>query len=306
MRRDHARGVSGARGPVGGTVAIVGRGRMGRSLVEALEAHAPGTHVELEGREPRRPAPATVVFCVPDDALEAAVRVRAEAFAPGRADGAVVRGASGSRQPPDRVALHTSGVHPGSILSPLREVGFAVAAWHPLTVVDRPDGAALVGVTWGLEGDAAAVGRATELAEALRGRTLRLAPDQHARYHAAAVFASNFLVACLGVAADELRRAASGASVGPDAAPDVEPLLPLARAALEAVARGGVRRGLTGPVARGDAGTVRRHLEVLDGERRELYRALAHELLRLAGPDLAPDRAAAIRAALAPRDDAGA
>lgn len=268
-------------------MAIVGPGRIGRSLAEALEASAAGVRAELHGREASRSSASTVVFCVPDDALAAAAAARAPMLA-----------TAAREEGPAPVALHTSGVHPASILDPLRQLGYAVAAWHPLTVVDRPAGAALLGVTWGLEGDAEAVERAEALTEALAGRTLRLAADQHARYHAAAVFASNFVVACLGVATDELREAVDRSTPAASDDPAVGSLLPLARAAIDAVARGGVRRGLTGPVVRGDVGTVRRHLEALDGERRELYQALARELLRLAGPDLPPDRAAALEEAL--------
>ncbi len=290
---------------------IVGPGRIGRSLAEALEGSAAGVRTELRGREATGEPAATVVFCVPDDALAGAAQEQAarlgRAAVPGTGTGPGREASAGSEPP---VALHTSGVHPASVLAPLRDLGYEVAAWHPLTVVDRADAKALLGVTWGVEGDAAAVDRATSLSRALGGRVLRLAPDQHARYHAAAVFASNFLVACLGAAAEELGAAVAGGPASPDAGDAgggdagggdddrARLLLPLARAALDAVDRGGLRRGLTGPVVRGDVGTVRRHLEALDPERRELYRVLARELLALAGPELPPARAAALEEAL--------
>ena len=304
----------------GGRLVVVGPGRVGLSLAAALADSVPLVSVEVRGRSDERPSflrgrpaiasgrgplgalePGTrLVFTVPDDALAETVREWAEAWraaghgmsagheasaAPARED------APRAAEPP--VALHTSGVHPASVLAPLGELGASVAAWHPLTAVARPDARALRGVTWGLEGDERARAVAARLTRALDGRTLPVAPGEHARYHAAAVFASNFLVACLGAAAAEL-----GAALEPGASAGLGDLLPLARAALAQVEREGPEAGLTGPVARGDPGTVRAHLEALSPERRSLYRGLARELLRLAAPGLAPERAAELAEAL--------
>jgi predicted short-subunit dehydrogenase-like oxidoreductase (DUF2520 family) len=266
-------------------VVIVGRGRVGRSLAAALADGRVARRADVLGREPRGPAPGTLIFCVPDDALEEAACAWADALGPASEARAT------EELPAARVALHTSGVHAASALEPLRGAGYALAAWHPLTVVDRPDPEALLGVTWGLEGDESAMARAGSLSADLDGRVLHVAPDEHARYHAAAVFASNLLVACLSAAAAELSEAVEEEA-------DVTDLLPLARAALEAVGREGLRGGLTGPVARGDAGTVRRHLQALDGRRRELYRELARELVQLVSRDLPPGGLAALESAL--------
>jgi len=285
----------------GGRLVIVGPGRVGLSLAAGLADSVPLASVEVRGRSEGRPSflegrpeivfglgpmdavtPGTwLVLAVPDDALEEAAREWA---------------ASGRPAVP-AVALHTSGVHPASVLAPLGDLGASVAAWHPLTAVARPDSRALRGVTWGLEGDEAAREVAGRLTRALDGRTLPVASGEHARYHAAAVFASNFLVACLAAAADELR-----AALEPGASAGVRDLLPLARAALAQVERDGLETGLTGPVARGDPGTVRAHLAVLPPERRSLYRGLARELLRLAAPGLPPERAAELAEALAAED----
>ncbi len=269
---------------------IVGAGRVGRSLAAALEAGPLTDRVELlHGTAPPESGPArtqhaaargafhTLVFCVPDDALSETAATWASAM-----ESVAGRGF---------VALHTSGVHPASALDPLRSIGFAAAAWHPLTVVERPDAAAVRSVTWGVEGDERAVERAAGLISALEGRMLRVAPAEHARYHGAAVLASNALVACLAAATRELAAAAEGPA-------DARDLLPLARAALDAVEREGLEGGLTGPVARGDAGTVRRHLDALEGVPRELYRAAALELLELVGAGLPAGRAEEVRRSL--------
>lgn len=320
-----------------GRVVVVGPGRVGLSLAAALSAAGHG--VSVRGRspdpppflaslpgvdygtsapaEPGRDAADTLVFCVPDDALaEAAGAWASPASAAGGGEGAsgADRGDAGSRaprvdpggaradddRPPRRrpVALHTSGVHGADALAPLRDAGRAVAACHPLTSVSAPRADAFREITFGIGGDPAAAERARALARAVGGRPLGLEPGAHSRYHGAAVFASNFLVACLSVAARELAAATGGEG-------SLDDLLPLARAAVENVAEDGLAAGATGPLARGDAGTVRRHLEALPGDPAALYRRLARELLDVVGGRLEPREAEELRRLLEDGPDAG-
>lgn len=313
---------------------VVGPGRVGQSLAAGLAAV--GEEVELRGRAPGAPTwladhdhvsyapglpdapgagaglPRTLVFAVPDDALASTARAWAEALEalaePGAAGGREAAGrreadaASGGEGTPRRsdpapvpTALHTSGVHGPDALSPLREAGFAAASWHPLTALAAPSGDAFRGVSFGVSGEGPAVERARELAGRLDARVLELEPGEHARYHAAAVFASNFLVACLAAADDELARATAGRG-------GLDDLAPLARVALENVLGRGLPEGLTGPVERGDVGTVRRHLETLSPDRRPLYRNLARELLAVVRDRLPAGRARQLRELLDPGD----
>lgn len=253
-----------------GPLIVVGPGRVGRSVAGALEGKA--GEVVVAGRDPGFPRGLlgrpglTLLFTVPDDALATAAERWAGRFA-------------GLAPAAGRVALHSNGAEGPEVLAPLRDPGFAVGGWHPLVSVASPDRDAFRGVPCVIRGDAAAVERARALSERVGGAALPLDEVDGARYHAAAVFASNYLVACLAVAADELAAATDGAA-------RLEHLLPLARSALRNVASRGLREGLTGPVLRGDVGTVRRHLEELPPERVELYRVLARELLALAGDGL--------------------
>lgn len=307
---------------------VVGPGRVGRSLAAGLAAA--GEEVELRGRggePPDLPAvtgaaglpdapgsearrPRTVVFAVPDDALASTARAWADAWGHGSSsdgDGVDGRGtasgadaAPGVEPAPDAsdpvpVALHTSGVHGPDVLDPLREAGLAVASWHPLTSLAAPSSEAFRGVAFGVDGDDLAVERARGLAGRLGGRIVRLEPGAHARYHAAAVFASNYVAACLAVAADELVAATAGRG-------GLEELAPLARAALENALERGFPEGLTGPVERGDVGTVRRHLEALPPDRRPLYRQLARELLAVVQDRLPAGRSRELRTMLDPVD----
>jgi predicted short-subunit dehydrogenase-like oxidoreductase (DUF2520 family) len=113
------------------------------------------------------------------------------------------------------------------------------------------------------------------LAVSLGMRPFRVADDQRVAYHAAATIASNHLVALLGQAS----RIAAESGVPPEA------LLPLVRATLDNVDTLGPEAALTGPVARGDADTVSRHLDTLPAADQRAYRALAAEALRLTGRD---------------------
>ena len=111
-----------------------------------------------------------------------------------------------------------------------------------------------------------------------------------AAYHCAAALASNYLVATIDAAAHVL------AGAGVSAAQAAQALVPLGEGALRNVAAKGTTDGLTGPVRRGDAATVQRHLEALRGkpDLAEIYRALARRAVEIAGridgPE-APDRA---------------
>jgi predicted short-subunit dehydrogenase-like oxidoreductase (DUF2520 family) len=131
---------------------------------------------------------------------------------------------------------------------------------------------------------------ASRLVRAIGGVELALDSSQMAAYHCAAALASNYIVSTVDAAAQVL------AAAGVSPAQAVQALVPLADGALRNVAARGTAEGLTGPVRRGDAATIQRHLEVLRArpELSELYRALARQAAaiaaRLDGPD-APDAA---------------
>jgi len=94
---------------------------------------------------------------------------------------------------------------------------------------------------------------------------LTVAPEARAAYHAAACIAANHTVALMA----QVERVA--ASAGLPAAPFYE----LAAAAVANAGRTGAAAALTGPAMRGDETTLRRHLEALDPDERDLYLALA-------------------------------
>ncbi len=193
------------------------------------------------------------------------------------------------------VALHTAGALTSDVLGPLHSAGYAIGSLFPMvTVADAwqpPD--RLIGATYAIAGEPAAVGAARRVVDALEGRALLVPATLRPLFHAATTLASGHVMALLLHAADILERA----GVPPGDA--LAALVPLARGRMEDLEKLGLRAALTGPIATGDADAVRMHLSRLSGEERALYCALGRELLqhaRAAGLD--PRRADQVDAAL--------
>jgi predicted short-subunit dehydrogenase-like oxidoreductase (DUF2520 family) len=144
------------------------------------------------------------------------------------------------------------------------------ASVHPLVALPDADVGARrlrAGTTFAVAGD----DMATQIVDALGGRAIEVGDDERAAYHAAAVIASNHLVALLGQAG----RVAATAGVPLDA------YLDLVRTTVENVAELGPARALTGPAARGDDETIARHLAALAPDERPTYEAMVAECRRL-------------------------
>lgn len=155
-----------------------------------------------------------------------------------------------------------------------------VGTIHPLRAMVDPRQAArgLRGTVFGVEGDAVGRSVALSLVASLGGEALDLGGGAMALYHAAASIASNFLVTITDAAA----RAMGAAGVPPEQA--VSSLMPLLSSTLENLGRVGLPRALTGPIARGDAGAIGRHLEALRErvpDLLEMYRVLAQRTVEI-------------------------
>jgi hypothetical protein len=185
---------------------------------------------------------------------------------------------AGAGLPTDTPVLHLSGALGAEVLEPLAQAGCSVGALHPLAAVADPVAGAerLRGVWWGVEAAGAARRLAERIVAAADGRVLPLSPGAKAPYHAAAVFASNYVVVLLGVAEAMLERA--GIETGDARAA----LCALAGGAVANVAATGPAAALTGPVARGDLETLRLHLQSLSEPELALYSPLARAALGLA------------------------
>jgi predicted short-subunit dehydrogenase-like oxidoreductase (DUF2520 family) len=205
-----------------------------------------------------------VVIGTPDDVIEPMV--------------ASLAGAAAIR--PGSWVLHLSGSLGLDALGPAREAGARVLALHPLQSFPDVDSAldGLPGCSIAVTADDDEAYRLGEgLARDLHGAPFRLADELRPLYHAAAVFASNYLVTVSAVA--ESLFAEAGV---PDPS---KAMAPLQRTSLRHVEQLGPARALTGPAVRGDAGTIRRNLEALERHAPDLvpaYVALARSALALA------------------------
>jgi predicted short-subunit dehydrogenase-like oxidoreductase (DUF2520 family) len=209
-----------------------------------------------------------------------------------RAIGEVAGALAAAAQTP-AVALHCAGGVDVSVLEPLQARGSACGSFHPLqSICDPAQGAAaLPGSAFTIAGDPRAAEWAHCLSTLLDGVPLHVPPDARPRYHAAAVFASNYAAALLDGAQALLADAA-----GIEPAVARRALAPLVRASVDNILERGPEAALTGPIARGDAATIAIHLVALAGNPlQDLYRAVGRHTLTLARrKGLASEAAAAI------------
>ncbi|MDT7545064.1 MAG: hypothetical protein QOE99_1174 [Actinomycetota bacterium] len=241
------------------TVGVIGAGRVGAVLGAALaraghdvvavsaisEASVrraaellPGVPVVAPSEVPGLAS--LLLLSVPDDAL---------------ADLVAGLAATGTLSP-GQLVVHTSGLHGLEVLEPATRAGALPIALHPVlpftgTEVDL---ARLSGASFGVTSPEPLRPIAESLVVEMGGEPVWLPDDARPLWHAALAHGSNHLVTLVASAADLLRQA------GVEEPGRV--LAPLLGAALD----GSLRAGdavLTGPVSRGDAGTVRAHLDVL-------------------------------------------
>ncbi|MCB2224400.1 MAG: DUF2520 domain-containing protein [Actinobacteria bacterium] len=227
---------------------LAGPGRAGRSLF--LRCAAAGHDLAgVAGRDPAAAADAAALVGAPalawDDPLPGAdllvVAVRDDAISDAAAHLAPLAGAV-------RAAVHLSGLTPVEALGPLGD-GRATGSFHPLQTLPDPEAGAArlegawVGVT---SDDDLLADDLFRLARSIGARPFELPNEAKALYHAAAAAAANYPVAALSMA----RRLFRAAGVPFEAA------APLVRAVVDNAFALGPEAALTGPIARGDVGTV--------------------------------------------------
>jgi predicted short-subunit dehydrogenase-like oxidoreductase (DUF2520 family) len=283
-------------------ISIIGAGRLGTSLGRALAARghrirALSCRSLRSAKESRRAVgrgrPVTdvaqaaalgqvVILCLPDEHVRtAAVRLAGS--------GIDWRG---------KTVLHTSGVLPAQALAPLRKKGAAVGSFHPAQSFPEKGmpPSRFRGVTFGLEGDREALDVARGFIRVLGGYPIILSVAAKPLYHAACIMASNYPVILWQAAAGLLARA------GVTGRQAVRLIVPLAEGTLRSVMKLDPGGALTGPIIRGDLGTVRAHREALSRSAPELlgvYREVGLAALETAAQrGLSSGKIRAIRALL--------
>jgi len=156
--------------------------------------------------------------------------------------------------------VHCSGAHSVDILEPARKLGATVGSFHPLQTFADVDQAMenLPGSTFALEAKEPLLSMLKEFTSLLNGNWVELKPGDKVLYHAAAVFACNYLVTLVKLALD------LWLDFGVSSKEATRALLPLLQGTINNVDNIGLPDCLTGPVARGDLGTIKRHLNALE------------------------------------------
>lgn len=297
------------------TVSIIGPGRVGRSLAYALQsagwpvvalvfrnAKQLQSETHLRSVFPKTllldinhleqlPSSDLLLITTPDDAIEQTAQKITAAQKPPFPKSSLAPFKLIPPGPCSRAALHTSGALSSEVLHSLTTVGFVTGSMHPLVSVSDGDrGKTLRGARYGLEGAKEAVLFAQAIVRDLGGEVFGIDPRHKDLYHAAAVMASPHLVALFDLVVELLVH--SGLKQG--VARKI--LLPLLDSTINNLHTrdeyGDVRdpsEALTGTFARGDVGTVERHLKALSketpklpAEALEIYKLLGLRSLQLA------------------------
>jgi len=155
--------------------------------------------------------------------------------------------------------VHCSGVHSIDILKHAETSGGHTGCFHPLQTFASIDHAIdnLPGSTFGIEAQDSLLSILKDMANDLEGNWIILKPGDKVLYHAAAVFTSNYFVTLVKLSTDLWR------TFGIPQEQAVKALAPLIKGTLHNIETVGLPDCLTGPIARGDSGTIKKHLDAL-------------------------------------------
>jgi predicted short-subunit dehydrogenase-like oxidoreductase (DUF2520 family) len=155
--------------------------------------------------------------------------------------------------------VHCSGADSLDVLEIARISGAQVGSFHPLQTFAGIQKAIdnLPGSTFALEGEGFILDILKDMANALEGPWIKLGAGDKAAYHTAAVMTSNYMVTLVKLATDLWD------SFGISREQAIQALLPLLKGTINNIENLGVPNALTGPIARGDIGTIQIHLETL-------------------------------------------
>jgi predicted short-subunit dehydrogenase-like oxidoreductase (DUF2520 family) len=234
---------------------IVGRGgssmRKARQLANQLPAQAAGI-------DRAQLAANLVWFCVPDREISTAARAL---------QGRNWRG---------KFAFHASGVLSSKALRPLADRGAAVASVHPLMTFIPGSTPELRGAMFAIEGSKPARDLAREIVRRLHGCAVELRSGKKPAHHAFAMMICPLLVSLLATAEDVAGKAGTSRRAARRG------MMPIMGQTLENYGRVGPASAFTGPIARGDSDTIRKHMNALTGNPAAagVYAALARAALQ--------------------------
>jgi predicted short-subunit dehydrogenase-like oxidoreductase (DUF2520 family) len=261
------------------TIAFIGAGRMATALATALSRRGQAVQAIASRRSASAQAlAASVPGCRAVSIEQATCAGLVFLTVP---DDEIGRVAAATAWQAGQAVVHCSGATEVSVLAPAQRCGALVGGFHPLQIFSDPARAVdlIAGSSVTIEAPPALEATLRGLADLLGMRVLTLPPGARALYHGGASFAASLLLSMLKEAVDAWR------AFGIDEEDALRALLPLAEGTLAAAAKKGLAGALSGPVSRGDAGVVGRHLQALDAlgpAHGALYRQLSAGQLQLA------------------------
>ena len=252
-------------------VAIVGAGRLGSSLAQAVAAAGYRVAAVSSRRADHRAWLADRLPCTEIHAQPAEAAAAGEVVFITTPDDVIAEVCESTPWRRDQAAVHCAGVLPLTVLRAAAEAGAATGALHPMqTFPDAESGHLFRGATFAVEADDRGLREwLHELAGSLGGEPFDITSEHRSAYHASAVMACGLAAGLAGLAADMWTQ------FGQDRDRGLRALLPLIKATAAAIEGRGVPAALTGPYVRGDVATVKRHLEAVRGQLPDVARAYA-------------------------------
>ncbi len=239
------------------TVGVIGAGRLGSSLAQAMEAAgytvtAASTRRPEHGQWLAERIPGTKVTGSAQQVADAADAVFICVD-----DGSIAAVCDSLRWRDCQSVIHCSGAQPLSVMAAVGPQGAVTGGFHPLQTFPGPDLAQrFSGIAFGIESRSAGLRDwMTKLAHDLGGTPVEISEEVRAAYHASAVMACGLLTGLVGLSADMLR------GLGVDRQRALELLTPLVSSTMEGIGERGIPAAITGPYVRGDIETIQMHLE---------------------------------------------
>ncbi|RJG00844.1 Rossmann-like and DUF2520 domain-containing protein [Noviherbaspirillum sedimenti] len=238
------------------TLTIIGAGRVGKALGKLWTQHQAFRLQDVLNQSPASARRATAFIGAGQPISDYASLQAADVYLIATPDDQIVASCAALAQTgllsADAIVFHCSGALPSSALRPAIDQGAATASIHPIRSFAAPERVVqdFAGTWCGMEGDQRALAVLDQAFSAIGAQLVPLQADAKIHYHAAAVFASNYLVTLLDVATQSYGRA----GIAPDVA--LQMMAPLVRETMENVFRMGPEAALTGPIARGDMATA--------------------------------------------------
>lgn len=225
------------------TITIFGQGRVGKALIKSLEEGGYNI-VSVYNRSsfPKKVKElGEIVFLtVQDREIESLSKKIASSFS----------------DLSNTKFVHCSGSFDASVLKDLSGLVGGIASFHPLKAITENDHS-FKGVWFDMEGDRVVLKELNSIAKDLEAHTFEIKPEAKPLLHAAAVFSANYVVTIMNLAV----QIAEVGDIDQDEA--IKALLPLTESSISNIKSKGFEDALTGPIARGDLDTVKRHVKSL-------------------------------------------